>query len=227
MNTEPKITTFDTLSKVQTLPFEEKKGNLTYLSWANAWALVKKAEPDASFAIVTFDLNGIRTEGSLPYQRTDIGFMVWTAVTIAGTTQECHLPVMDHKNKAKQTPDILDINNALMRCLVKNLAFFGLGLHIYAGEDIPFGVSYPGDIDPETGEVMMGSKAAQPGKSSSATVAAAIARVAKMTAAEMPNAKRMAPMLFQGSDLEQYERALSEREKGLATTSVTSSGLPI
>ena len=54
---------FDNLSQIQTFPFEEKKGNLTYLSWANAWGLVKKAEPDAAFTVVTFDANGIRTEG--------------------------------------------------------------------------------------------------------------------------------------------------------------------
>jgi len=231
MDTEPK-NTFENLSKVATFPFEEKKGTLTYLSWANAWALVKKTEADASFTVVTFDVNGIRTKGGLPYQRTDIGFMVWTSVTLAGATQECHLPVMDHKNKAKQAPDILDINNALMRCLVKNLALFGLGLHIYAGEDVPFGANFSGEIDPATGEVMMGAQTSgvqtQTGnKAPSATFAAAIARVAKMTVAEMPNAKRMAPMLFQGTELEQYQNALTARDKELAMANVAPSGLPI
>jgi hypothetical protein len=233
---------FDNLSQIQTFPFEEKKGNLTYLSWANAWGLVKKAEPDAAFTVVTFDANGIRTEGGLPYQRTDIGFMVWTRVTIANMTQECYLPVMDHRNKAKQVPDILDINNTLMRCLVKNLALFGLGLHIYAGEDMPFGMpTHASEVDPETGEIketvkvpVASSQSKAGGNGTSSTFAAAIARVGKLQAAEMPNAKRMAPMLFQGAELERYQEALAAREKELASpvaataaTSAAPSGLPI
>lgn len=224
---------FENLSKIQTFPHEEKKGDLTYLSWANAWALVKQNFPDASFRVVTFDTNGLRIKEGLPYQRTDIGYMVWTSVTIASVTEECHLPVMDHRNKAKQAPDILDINNSLMRCLVKNLALFGLGLHIYAGEDIPFGGPSIGvDIDPETGEIIPGSAAAPPKSSGhlTATFAAAIARVGKMSSSEMPNAKRMAPMLFQGDDLERYQAALTAREQELSSPAVISpaaSGLPI
>lgn len=230
--------TFEKLSKVHTLPFEEKKGNLTYLSWANAWALVKQTEPEASFRVITFDLDGKRVDGGLPYQRTDVGFMVWTAVTIAEQTQECYLPVMDHRNKAKQAPDILDVNNTLMRCLVKNLALFGLGLHIYAGEDIPFGTDAPTtQIDPETGEIIpQGAQKGAPA-SSPATFVAALARVAKMTSGELPNAKRMATMLFQGEELTQYQQALGQREKELSApgtahppvtaSSPSANGLPL
>lgn len=229
--------TFEKLSKVQTLPFEEKKGNLTYLSWANAWALVKQAAPEASFRVITFDLDGKRVDGGLPFQRTDVGFMVWTAVTIAEQTQECYLPVMDHRNKAKQAPDILDVNNTLMRCLVKNLALFGLGLHIYAGEDIPFGSDIPtAQIDLETGEIVSQEQKSAPA-SSPATFVAALARVAKMTSGEIPNAKRMATMLFQGEELTQYQQALGQREKELSApgtahppvtaSSPSANGLPL
>lgn len=119
---------------------------LTYLSWAWAWAEVKKAYPDAVYEIEKF--NGI------PYAYDPItGFMVYTKVTIGGITHEMWLPVMDGQNRAMkaepyqiqtkyktitvQAATMFDVNKTIMRCLVKNLAMFGLGLYIYAGEDLP------------------------------------------------------------------------------------------
>lgn len=124
----------------------EKKNGLTYLSWAWAWAEFKKACPDATYEVVKF--NG------LPYVYDEnIGYMVYTTVTACGITHEMWLPVMDGANNAmKAVPYTLkkynkevqvsaatmfDINKAVMRCLTKNLAMFGLGLYIYAGEDLP------------------------------------------------------------------------------------------
>jgi hypothetical protein len=63
--------------------------------------------------------------------------MVYTKVTAGGITHEMWLPIMDFKNQAKQNFDMMDVNKAVMRCLVKNFAMFGLGLYIYAGEDLP------------------------------------------------------------------------------------------
>lgn len=120
--------------------------NLTYLSWAWAWAEVKKAYPDATYEIEKF--NGI------PYAYDPLtGFMVYTKVTIEGITHEMWLPVMDNQNKAMKAEPyqvqtkyktitvpaatMFDVNKTIMRCLVKNLAMFGLGLYIYAGEDLP------------------------------------------------------------------------------------------
>ena len=119
---------------------------LTYLSWAWAWAEVKKKYPDANYEIEKF--NG------LPYVFDELtGYMVYTKVTIEGVTHEMWLPIMNSNNKAmKATPykyttksgertveaaTMFDVNKAIMRCLTKNLAMFGLGLYIYAGEDIP------------------------------------------------------------------------------------------
>lgn len=65
--------------------------------------------------------------------------MVWVSVTMGGRTRDCFLPVMDHRNKPITNPDAFQINTALMRCLTKCLALFGLGLYIYAGEDLPEG----------------------------------------------------------------------------------------
>ena len=131
---------------------KKKSGNteLTYISWPWAWAEVKKRYEDASYTIW-------KDENNRPYiLDPETGYMVYTSVTINGITHEMWLPVMDGANKAmRNTPykymtkyngektceaaTMMDINKAIMRCLVKNLAMFGLGLYIYAGEDLPEG----------------------------------------------------------------------------------------
>lgn len=144
---EKQKSVFDTLNAINVNERTEKKGNLTYLSWAWAWGEVKKAYPDAHYEIW-------KNENNLPYvYDPQTGFMVYTSVTIGNVTHEMWLPVMDGANKAmKATPykystrygdktceaaSMMDINKTIMRCLVKNLAMFGLGLYIYAGEDLP------------------------------------------------------------------------------------------
>ena len=128
----------------------KKSGNteLTYLSWPWAWAEVKKRFEDASYTIW-------KDENNRPYiLDPETGYMVYTTVTIGGVTHEMWLPVMDGANKAMrnapykyttkyngektcEAATMMDINKTIMRCLVKNLAMFGLGLYIYAGEDLP------------------------------------------------------------------------------------------
>ena len=132
---------------------ERNDGNKTlkYLSWTFAWSEFKKKLPDATYEIKKFT----NDKGVLvPYMYDEkTGYMVVTSVTAGGMTHEMWLPVMDSKNKAMKaepytyttkkgdrTVDaatMFDINSAIMRCLVKNLAMFGLGLYIYAGEDLP------------------------------------------------------------------------------------------
>ena len=141
MTTKKKETTFEMLSKVNVNKFVEKKNGLTYLSWAHAWSEVKKNCPDATYEI-----------GETTYDDT-LGFMCNTSVTIDGETLPMWLPVMDGANKSmKKQPykystrygeksveaaTTFDINKTMMRCLVKNLAMFGLGIYIFAGDDIP------------------------------------------------------------------------------------------
>lgn len=137
-----KKTVFERLSAINVNEHVEKKDGLTYLSWAWAWSEVKKACPDATYKI-----------GATEYDEV-LGFMCHTTVTIEGETLEMWLPVMDGKNKSmKKYPyeyatkysgnklvdaaTTFDINKTIMRCLVKNLAMFGLGIYIYAGEDLP------------------------------------------------------------------------------------------
>ena len=134
----------------------EKRDNdkLSYLSWANAWAEFKRAYPNAGYRIIK------NPETNLPYfNDPDIGIIVYTEVTADNQTYEMWLPVMDAKNKSMKeqaytyqvydtykkqyvektvnAATMFDVNKTIMRCLVKNLAMFGLGLYVYAGEDLP------------------------------------------------------------------------------------------
>lgn len=143
---------FETLSAINVNDKTEKKKDLTYLSWAWAWSEVKKAYPDATYKI------GETQEDEV------LGFMCHTEVTIQGETLPMWLPVMDGANKAMlrtsysyatkygekvvEPASMWDINKAIMRCLVKNLAMFGLGIYIYAGEDLPDAESNP--VSPKT-----------------------------------------------------------------------------
>ena len=115
----------------------EKKGGLTYLSWAWAWAEALKADEDATFKVEMFgdkcfmDINGTA--------------MVFVTVTMFRKPMTCQLPVMDFRNKAILNPDAFAVNTAIMRCMTKALALHGLSLYIYAGEDLPEGEG--SDID--------------------------------------------------------------------------------
>jgi len=116
---------WDTLSKLDLSPLVETKMNLTYLSWANAWDVVMSHYPSASFEILE------------PVKFDDGSMEVWCSVTINDHTRKMWLPVMDHRNNSIQCPTSRHVSDARMRCLVKCLALFGLGLYIYQGEDLP------------------------------------------------------------------------------------------
>ena len=125
---------FETLSSINVNDKVEKKNNLSYLPWAWAWGETKKHYPSATYTVMR------DPQTDKPYfTDTDLGIMVMTSVTIDTQTLEMWLPVLDYRNKAisidKAT--MFDVNTSLMRCLTKNLAMFGLGHYIYAGEDIP------------------------------------------------------------------------------------------
>ena len=117
------------LLKLNVNEHTEKKGNLTYLSWAWAWDLALKADEQATYKVEMF--------GDKCYMDINGTAMVFVTVTIFGKPMTCQLPVMDYKNKAITNPDAFAINTAIMRCMTKALALHGLGLYIYAGEDLP------------------------------------------------------------------------------------------
>jgi len=152
-----KKSVFETLNAINVNEHVEKKKTneknpdgsekyLSYLSWVWAWGQVKQYYPDASYEV--------RHWGDKPYLNDDqLGIMVETSVTINGETISMWLPVMNGNNKAMKATaysyktkygdkavdaaTMFDVNKAIMRCLAKNIAMFGLGLYIYAGEDLP------------------------------------------------------------------------------------------
>ena len=157
---EKKQTVFERLSAINVNEHVEKKDNLTYLSWAWAWSETKRACPDATYKILETEYDDA------------LGFMCHTTVTIEGETLEMWLPVMDGKNKSMKkqaytystrfgdkqvdAATTFDINKTIMRCLVKNLAMFGLGIYIYAGEDLPEGeVTKKPEPKPAVGEELI------------------------------------------------------------------------
>lgn len=122
---------FNKVSSIDVSKMTEEKNGLTYLSWAMAWKEFCKVYPNARYEIV-------KNENNLPYFKDDeVGYMVYTRVTVDELTHEMWLPVLDFKNKPMMKPNMFDINKTIMRCLTKNLAMFGLGLHVYTGEDLP------------------------------------------------------------------------------------------
>ena len=148
---------FAKLSSIDIKPKIKQKQKLSYISWADAWKEVCKIYPDAKYEI-------IKNDNNLPYFKSDEGYMVFTKVSISNLTHEMWLPVMDGANKSmksekysyevkdweqskKAGKDIMktkfvesatmfDINKSIMRCLVKNIAVFGLGLSLYNKDDI-------------------------------------------------------------------------------------------
>lgn len=120
---------WETLSAIDCSAKIEKKGNLSYLSWAWAWGMLMEKFPESEYVI------------EAPERLDDGSVMCWVSVSVkegeSTLTRRMWLPVMDHRNNAIQNPDMRKISDTQMRGLVKCLAMFGLGHYIYAGEDVP------------------------------------------------------------------------------------------
>lgn len=123
---------FSALNAINVNDKTEKKNGLTYLSWAYAWGETKKLFPDAFYTIYE--------NGNGWFYHTD-GRTCWvkTGVTVNGLEHIEYLPVMDHRNNSIPAERVtsFDVNKAIQRSLTKALARHGLGLYIYAGEDLP------------------------------------------------------------------------------------------
>jgi len=120
---------FERLSRVNVNEHIEKKGQFSYLSWPFAVQELRLADPTATWEVRRFD--------SLPYLRTELGYFVEVAVTVQGVTLSQIHPVLDARNQPIAEPSAFDINTSIQRCLVKAIALHGLGLYVYAGEDLP------------------------------------------------------------------------------------------
>jgi len=119
------MSTWAKLSQVDVSGHIEKKGSLSYLSWAFAWGALMEHCPDS---VYQFQDNEIHADGSVTVHCT---------LTVEGVTREMWLPVMDNRNKSIMGPTSRDISDAKMRCLVKAIAMFGLGHFVFSGEDLP------------------------------------------------------------------------------------------
>lgn len=116
----------------------EKKNGLSYLSWAWAWTQALKADPKSTYKVELFEEYGENgRKRTVPYLNINGTAMVMVTVTMFDKPMTCQLPVMDYRNKAIPDPDAFAVNTAIMRCMAKALALHGLGLFIYAGEDLP------------------------------------------------------------------------------------------
>jgi hypothetical protein len=128
-NAKNRINIFRDLLQIDVSKHVEKKGQFSYLSWPYAVSQLRLADPQATWEVK-------RTHG-LPYLQTDLGYFVEVAVTVQGITLSQIHPVLDARNRPIPSPTTFDINTSIQRCLVKAIALHGLGLNIYAGEDLP------------------------------------------------------------------------------------------
>ena len=130
---------FETLNAINVNEHTETKSNgkvtLTYLSWAWAWAEVKKLYPDANYTIY----ESVNEWGAVNYFTDGRTCWVKTGLTINGLEHIEELPVMDNRNNSVPLENVtsMDVNKAIQRSLTKAAARHGLGLYIYAGEDLP------------------------------------------------------------------------------------------
>ena len=121
---EQVMKTFNDLRTINVNEHTERKGKFTYLSWAWAVDQLLQLDPTATWEY----------KDPVYFAET---LMVFCSVTAFGKTMTAQLPVMNNMNKAIQNPDSMAVNTAMQRCLAKAIALHGLGLYIYAGEDIP------------------------------------------------------------------------------------------
>lgn len=120
---------FTELSKIDVSEHIEKKGKFSYLSWAFAVKALREYDPTATWEVARFE--------GMPYLKTEAGFFVEVNVTVKGVTLGQIHPVLNNQNRPIANPNAFDINTSIQRCLVKAIALHGLGIWIYAGEDLP------------------------------------------------------------------------------------------
>ena len=124
------MSVFETLSEVDVNQLTDKKGQFTYLSWADALNVLLKHYPEATYGVVS-DSNGF------PYTSCPAGAFVTVWVEIEGIKRTQVHPVLNHVNKTIELPNAFEINTSIQRALAKCIACHGLGLYIFRGEDLP------------------------------------------------------------------------------------------
>ena len=137
------MSVWNTMSQIDIRSIQEKKQGFTYLSWSHALRLLKEHVPHAKVVKHTFEVNGVM----LPYMRDESGFayvMVTVDLGDGDVTTEI-MPVLNHANKPISNPNSFEVNAQLQRCMAKAISMAtGLGIHLYAGEDVPRAVEAVG-----------------------------------------------------------------------------------
>ena len=131
MTTKKTTNYFTELDRVDVTRHIEKKGKFSYLSWAYAVRELKKRHPKATWVVHEYGEHGV------PFISTECGFFVKVTVTVDGVDATQVHPILDHQNKPVLKPNAFQINTSIQRCLAKAIALHGLGIHLYAGEDLP------------------------------------------------------------------------------------------
>jgi len=122
--------TFMELFKTDVSKYTEKKGKFAYLSWAFAVQELKRACPTARWGVT-------KAENGSPFHKTECGYFVDVWVEVDGISLSQIHPVLDNRNQPIEKPNAFQMNTSLQRALAKAIALHGLGLYIYAGEDLP------------------------------------------------------------------------------------------
>lgn len=136
------MSVFETLSKINVNDRVQKKNNLSYLPWAWAWSVAKKNYPTATYRVY-------ENEDGFNYHHDGMTGWVKTGVTIEGMEMIEYLPIMDYRNQSIRVDKITSfhVNSSIQRSLTKALARHGLGLYIYAGEDLPSDEANEGPVN--------------------------------------------------------------------------------
>lgn len=184
-----KKSVYEVLSSVDVSKMTEKKNGLTYLSWAHAWGTLLKHYPLSDYTVY---------ENELGYNYFTDGNTCWvkTGVTVEGKERIEYLPVMDFRNKSIPSDKVtsFDVNSSIQRSLTKAIARHGLGLNVYAGEDLPMS-----DIESKDDSAKPTTKATTAPKVPST-----------------PTATKPKPWLNQGKDLDLIKEGLKAGTKTLA-----------
>ena len=125
---------FEILNKVDVSEHMEKKGQFNYLSWAHAVRELLKVCPTATWEVHLFD----NQDGTKqPYMKNGTGSYVQVSVDVEGIIRTQLHPVLDTRNQPIDSPNAFQVNTSVQRCLAKAIALHGLGLYLFAGEDLP------------------------------------------------------------------------------------------
>jgi len=132
------VSVFQKLKDVDISKLAEQKGKFDYLSWAHAVREMLKVFPEATWEVHEYEaLTENAISVVMPYMQTTTGYYTKVSVTIEGITRTQIHPVLDNKNQSIDTPNAFQINTSIQRCLAKAIALHGLGLSLFAGEDLP------------------------------------------------------------------------------------------